>query len=184
LSCGQPATLSVTASGPGFLAFQWFSGVSGDRSNPVTGATGSTYTTPALGASAAFWVRVSNQFDAVSSTTATVTVNPSGNCLQAIYDATLKAPKCAVAGSVCDAGNLLVGRGTIVGGPELHQPNTILSSCPDGGEGVFHSDESIDGLRISTVDGSPIAPGKTVRVEVTVWAFDAEAVGRNSRPNY
>jgi hypothetical protein len=157
------------------LAFQWFAGVSGDRSTPIAGATSSTYTTPALGASASFWVRVSNQFDAVSSTTAAVTVTPSGNCLQAIYDATLKAPKCAVAGSVCDTGNLLVGRDTIAGGPEPNQPNTILDSCPDGNLGAFHLDESIDGLRVSTIDGSPIAPGKTIRVEATVFAFDVDA---------
>jgi len=174
VNCGQPATMSVTVSGTAPLTFQWFSGVSGNRSSAIQGATSSSYTTPALGATESFWVRVSNPFDAASSTTATVTVNPSPNCVQAAYDSTLKAPKCAVAGSVCDAGNLLVGRDNMAGGAEPNQPNTILNSCADGTMGTFHVDgESIDGLRVSSVDGTPFAPGKTARIEANVWAFDA-----------
>jgi hypothetical protein len=171
VSCGQPVTLSVGASGSPLLSFQWFSGASGNRSAPINGATSSVYVTPALGATASFWVRVSNPFDAASSATATVTVTPSPNCVQATYDATLKAPKCAVAGIVCDAGNLLLGRDTMSGGAEPNQPNTILNSCPDGTQGVFHTDESNDGLRVSTVDGTALSPGKTARIEATVWAF-------------
>jgi hypothetical protein len=173
VNCGQPVMLSVTASGTPPLAFQWFSGVSGDRLSPILGATSSTYTTPALGATESFWVRVSNPFDATSSTTATVTVTPGPNCVQAEFDPILKAPKCAVAGSVCDAGDLLVGRDNMAGGAEPNQPNTILNSCADGTRGIFHLDESLDGLRVSSVDGTPLAPGKTARIEARVWSFAA-----------
>ena len=68
----------------------------------------------------------------------------------AVYDATLKAPKCGVVGNACQSGTLLVGRDTmgsfLGGGPEPNQPNTINSACPDGTSGTFHSDESNDRL--------------------------------------
>lgn len=89
----------------------------------------------------------------------------------ASYDSTLKAPKCLGPGSVCDSGTLLNGRGDITGGAEPNQPNTIFNSCADNMVGSYHSDESIDRIRISTLDGSSFAPGKTVKIEVTVWAF-------------
>jgi len=88
----------------------------------------------------------------------------------ASYDATLKAPKCATPGSSCDSGpSLLLGRGAL--GPEPNQPNTINSSCADGASGTFHSDESNDRLKVFTTDGSNFAPGKSVTVQATVWAY-------------
>ena len=98
----------------------------------------------------------------------TVTAPPPPG--QAVYDATLKAPKCAAVGSVCDSGaSLLRGRAAL--GPEPSQPNTINSACADGTSGTFHSDESNDALRVATTDGSAFAPGKTVTVTATVWAY-------------
>lgn len=101
-----------------------------------------------------------------SSIDVNITVNNPG---VASYDATLKAPKCATVGNRCDSGTLLVGRATL--GPEPNQPNTINNSCPDGTSGSFHSDESNDKLRVSTTDSSLFAPGKTVTVQATVWAW-------------
>jgi uncharacterized protein (TIGR03437 family) len=57
---GRTATLSVIASGSPPLRYQWYAGGRGDTSSPISGATLSTFTTPALNASASFWVRVSN----------------------------------------------------------------------------------------------------------------------------
>jgi len=90
-------------------------------------------------------------------------VNPN-----AAYDATLRAPRCPVTAN-CRSGSLLLGRGPV--GPEPSAPNTILGSCQDGTSGTFHADESLDGLRIRTLDGSVLAPGKTVEVEAEVWAY-------------
>ena len=88
----------------------------------------------------------------------------------AVYDSTLKAPKCASVGSSCDSGaSLLLGRSSK--GPEPNYPNTINSSCADGTSGTFHSDESNDRLKIATTDGSNLAAGKTVTVTATVWAY-------------
>jgi hypothetical protein len=90
---------------------------------------------------------------------------------QAVYDSTFKAPKCGPT-SACDSGpTLLLGRDSMFGGPEPNQPNTINNSCPDGMSGSFHSDESLDRLKISSLDGMPFGPGKTVLIEATVWAW-------------
>ena len=89
----------------------------------------------------------------------------------AAYDALLKAPRCATLTGSCDSGGLLLGRGFLFGGAEPNEPNTINNSCVDGPAGTFHADESIDRLRVSTVDGGLFAAGKMVRVTATVWAF-------------
>ncbi|WAM23992.1 Ig-like domain-containing protein [Myxococcus sp. NMCA1] len=94
---------------------------------------------------------------------------PSGG---ATYDSTRKAPGCTQAGvASCDSGSLLVGRATL--GPESNAPNTLYSSCQDGTAGSFHADESLDRLKVSTLDGTALAAGKTVRIEATVWAWSA-----------
>jgi hypothetical protein len=87
----------------------------------------------------------------------------------AAYDAVLKAPRCSGPASGCDSGTLLVGSGTR--GPEPNQPNTIAGSCADGSGGTFHADESNDRVKVLTLDATPLAAGKTVRIEATVWAY-------------
>lgn len=75
VASGQTATLSVTATGTGPFGYQWYAGVSGSTTTPVTGATGSTHTTPPLSATSSYWVRVSNAYGGADSATATVTVS-------------------------------------------------------------------------------------------------------------
>jgi predicted extracellular nuclease len=74
---GQTATLTVAASGTGPLTYQWYAGTAGDTGTPV--GTGPSFTTPALVASATYWVRVSGPGGTVDSRTATVTVNTAPN---------------------------------------------------------------------------------------------------------
>jgi len=95
-----------------------------------------------------------------------LTVNNPG---AAVYDPTLKVPKCGTAGPLCNTGTLVKGRGPV--GPELNAPNTINNSCADGTGGVYQSDESLEALKVSTNDGTPFAAGKTVTIEAKVWAF-------------
>ena len=105
-------------------------------------------------------------------TTISLTVNSSVGLQTATYNSTLKAPACSGVGSGCDSGpSLLLGRDTMSGGAEPNQPNTINNSCADGTSGTFHSDESNDRLVIQTTDGSTLAPGKTITVSATVWAW-------------
>jgi leucyl aminopeptidase len=102
-------------------------------------------------------------------TSANVVVTVSNTSVTATYDTTRLAPKCTNVNAVCDSGTLLNGRNNL--GPEVNKPNTINGSCQDGSRGVYHSDESLDKLRVATVDGTPFAAGKQVRIEATVWAY-------------
>jgi hypothetical protein len=74
---GSTATLSVVATDATTtpLTYQWYLGVSGDVSSPISGATSSTYTTPALTGNTSYWVRVLNgTCTPADSATATVSV--------------------------------------------------------------------------------------------------------------
>jgi subtilisin family serine protease len=93
------------------------------------------------------------------------------NAVTAAFDDALGAPACAEVESFCDPGALLDGRGPV--GPEANAPNTLLASCDDGVLGAYHVDESLDGLKVSSVDGLPLAAGKRARIEARVWAYDA-----------
>jgi hypothetical protein len=147
--------------------------------NPVTPpANGSATSTLTLTASATATtgnatVTVTGTSGSLThSTTIALTVQSSTGTQTAVYDSTLKAPKCVNVASGCDSGpSLLLGRDTLAGGSEPNQPNTINSSCADGTSGTFHSDESNDRLVVATTDGSAFAAGKTVKVSATVWAY-------------
>jgi predicted outer membrane repeat protein len=69
-SRGLAAKFTVTATGYD-LRFQWYLGSSGDVSQPITGATTASYTTPELLATSHYWVSVSNLLGFVRSQTAT-----------------------------------------------------------------------------------------------------------------
>jgi M6 family metalloprotease-like protein len=71
---GQTATLRVSASGSGVLLYQWYRGVSGNMTAPISGATTPVYVTPALTATASYWVQVTNDCGTANSAAATVTV--------------------------------------------------------------------------------------------------------------
>jgi len=76
INFGGTATLSVAASGTAPLSYQWYSGKSGDVTNPIPGATGTSISIGLLPAGASFWVQVSNVVGSVNSNTATITVRP------------------------------------------------------------------------------------------------------------
>jgi large repetitive protein len=88
---------------------------------------------------------------------------------EAAYDRALSAPRCAEPGPVCDSGVTLAGRGPL--GPEPDAPNTLGGTCADGAAGRYGIDESVERLRVETLDGGPIAPGKTVRIDATFRAY-------------
>jgi subtilisin family serine protease len=67
------ASLSVVASGPGPFTYQWHQGPSG-MTNPIGGATASSFTTPALNGQTDYWVSVSNANGSTGSNTAHVSV--------------------------------------------------------------------------------------------------------------
>lgn len=67
-------TLQVAAGGSGPMNYQWYKGQSGDTSTAIPGATGSSYTTPALVQATSYWVRVSNAGGSSDSPTVVVSV--------------------------------------------------------------------------------------------------------------
>ncbi len=72
---GTAVTLDVVGgSGTQPFSYQWYEGVSGDTSRPVSGATGRTFATPSLNANTAYWVQVSNSVGSVNSDTAQMNV--------------------------------------------------------------------------------------------------------------
>ncbi|WP_375768928.1 Ig-like domain-containing protein [Archangium gephyra] len=86
----------------------------------------------------------------------------------ALFDPATQAPRCGQARTACDSGTLLDGRGPL--GPEAHAPNTLGASCTDGTAGTYHLDESLDALRVESVDGQVLTAGRQARIVATVWA--------------
>jgi hypothetical protein len=73
VNAGQPATLSVVASGTGTLMYQWYQGTSLSTATLITGATGASLTVTPV-ATASYLVKVSNACFSTASSTGTVTV--------------------------------------------------------------------------------------------------------------
>ncbi len=67
------ATLTVASSGTS-PSLQWYRGASGVTTNPISGATSTSFTTPNLASTTSYWVRVSNALGSANSAAATVTV--------------------------------------------------------------------------------------------------------------
>lgn len=74
IASGSATTLTVSATGFPAPTYQWYRGNRGDDSNPVSGATSASFTTPALAATTNYWVRVTNPGGSLDSETATVTI--------------------------------------------------------------------------------------------------------------
>ena len=74
LPSGSTTTLTVFATGPGTLEYQWYIGDSGVTTSPIEGAVEASYTTPALTVTTSYWVRVTNENGSADSATAVVEV--------------------------------------------------------------------------------------------------------------
>jgi hypothetical protein len=176
---GQDSTGTVTLSGP---APAGGSNVALTSSHPSVatvpaslaipaGESSGTFTVTTVGAVASVSVTITAGLNGTSRSAGLTVTEAPGN---ASFDPVLLAPRCNTVESFCDTGPTLVrGRDNMSGGAEPNAPNTILASCADGASGSFHSDESLDRLRISTTDGTALQAGKTVRIDATVWVFSA-----------
>jgi hypothetical protein len=136
----------------------------------AAGATSGTFSITTTSVSTPTLVTISGTYPTGVTKSATLTIAAPAN---AAFDSTLKVPRCTAVSSFCDTGaTLILGRDNISGGPELNTPNTLGATCADGTAGTFHSDESLDRLRIFTLDGTSLASGKQVQVDASVWAFN------------
>lgn len=87
---GATAALAVHATGSGPFSYQWYRGPRGSTWFPIAGATGDSYTTPAINGLNQFWVRIENGCGSVDSATIRVanaaarsrSVSRTGNGIQ------------------------------------------------------------------------------------------------------
>jgi hypothetical protein len=75
INSGGTTILTTTASGTPAPTFQWYVGTSGSTSNPVSGATSASFTTPPLNTTTNYWARATNSAGTADTNTATITVN-------------------------------------------------------------------------------------------------------------
>jgi hypothetical protein len=127
VTVGQTATFTVAATGPAPLAYQWRK-----NSLAITGATSSSYTTPATTSSengAQFTVVVGNSAGSVNSTAATLTVNPPP--LPTLSSLAL-SPSSVVGGLQSSTGTVTLNAPAPAGGVQLllSSSNTGVGSVP------------------------------------------------------
>lgn len=79
ITIGATATMTVTTSSATAVTYQWYQGAVGNTTNPIAGATGASYTTPALATTAEYWVRATNNCGSTNSAQAVITVE-GPNC--------------------------------------------------------------------------------------------------------
>lgn len=133
---GTTATLNVQASGTPAPSFQWYRGLKGDTSNPVGGATSSSFTTAALTATTSYWVRATNSEGSADSETATVTV------LQASTD----------------LASLALSTGTL--DPVFAASTTSYAvAVPSGTTSLTVTPTAVDTMATLTVNGATVASG-------------------------
>jgi hypothetical protein len=111
-------------------------------------------------------------------------VSSRGSCLlppmpevtvtTAKYDSTFNVPRCTAASESCSSGTLLDGRANIGPAEQGKSPNT-LKTCTDGANGSYHSDESLDAIKVSSAVGGLLTEGKLAEIEAQVYAYDENA---------
>jgi hypothetical protein len=116
VTVGRTATFSVTAAGTAPLSYQWQK-----NGTSIAGATSASYTTPATtlpDSGSTFRVIVSNSAGTVTSTSATLTVNPPGGGTLPSHWQDLDIGPVGVAGSATDSSGIFAiqGAGADIGG--------------------------------------------------------------------
>lgn len=135
LEAGETGVLSVAANGSGH-SFQWYRGVTGDRSDPIAGATNTTLSVSAPAESQDYWVEVTNPSGTRESQTAPVVLIKKGPGLRDTLFARQSISN--IGGSVVYDDNrvLQVSGVNLV----LHSnEGSILASVSDASDAFFHS---------------------------------------------
>ncbi len=111
--------------------------------------------------------------NATDSRAITVTV---GNPGIAHLDGALGVARCETLAASCDSRDLVRGRASL--GPERHAPSALRDPCDtdpagcvchDGEIGQYLVDESIERIRITSLDGQSLATGGGARIDVDVF---------------
>jgi len=93
LSVGSGATLNVSLAGSVPMTFQWYTGDSGDASNPIAGQTNTSYAAGPFNTAGTFkfWLKATNSCGTVNSSTIVITV-----ACPAVLPPSVAAPPAAV----------------------------------------------------------------------------------------
>ena len=149
------------------------SGDFGSSTSTSFGSCGSTSPTKSPTPNPTLSPITENPTDSPSSkpTNSPVSLPPPGTDDEfAVYDPANGAPNCEVVGKSCSSGNLLVGRFGLSGGSEPNSSNT-LDTIGDGSSGTYQSDESLDMITVSSLNGGPLMAGELFNIKVDVWAW-------------
>ena len=92
----------------------------------------------------------------------------------ATYDSALGVPRCVNSVESCSSGALLKGRASLGPKEEGNSPNT-LQTCSDGSNGSYHTDESVDVVKVSSTNGQNLKSGETAEIEAAVYSYDNNA---------
>ena len=146
VTAGQSATFSVAATGTAPFSYQWYKNAA-----MITGATSSSYTTPATSTSGSgdvYDAVVSNSAGSVTSASATLTVNAAPT-----YSLSVNPPSLAF-GSIAVGANLTIPSTlTNTGNANVTISNVTISGAGFGASGVS--------------SGQILAPGQTASLSVT-----------------
>lgn len=165
----ESVTLSATAEGTGPISFQWYLGNSGDISNPISGATSPTYTTPPLtGVSHRFWVRATNPVGNTDSPTATITLT------QPPTIATQPAGATVLEGNTANLSVTATGSGTL--SYQWYQGPTGNTSTPIGTNAPALQTPPLTAntnfwVRVTNIYGSTDSQAATITIIPRIPAF-------------
>ncbi|MBI5770412.1 MAG: immunoglobulin domain-containing protein [Verrucomicrobia bacterium] len=171
---GATASLSVTAAGSA-PTFQWYAGLSGDTSSPVSGATSASFTTPTITTPRNFWVRVTSGTTTVDSATARVASNSAAPVISAHpADLALNAGQIAVF-SVTATGNGALAYQWLRNGIAIPSATSISYSIATASraDADYYSAAVSDGFGNTTVSNAarltvaPNAYPQSTRVDAT-----------------
>jgi Domain of unknown function (DUF4082)/Bacterial Ig domain/Putative Ig domain/Immunoglobulin domain len=197
VATGQTATFSVTASGTAPLAYQWKK-----NGTAISGATASSYTTPATSSSdngAAFTVVVSNASGSATSNAASLTVNAASSTLQittsslpgatlsGAYNATLAASggttpySWSLSSGSLPTGLSLSSSGSLTGTPSILGSFPFTVQVKDAAAHTASSNFSINVVNpVASVRITSPANGATVSSTVNVSGTASDTVSVSS----
>ena len=77
---GSSTTLTIAAAGTAPLSYQWYTGTSGNLTNPIAGATTASVTVTPAATISTYWVHVSNSCNPIGVNSVTGVVTISASC--------------------------------------------------------------------------------------------------------
>ena len=190
LTPGVPTIGTVTVTGPNQLQVTWTAGSPAGATYNIYRANGAcpggAYALVKNGLAASPWIDTSvvggNSYSyKVTAVDGTGTCeSPVSGCAwgtacgptAAVYNATYKAPACAIVSTSCDTGSSILH---CKGASEPNYPNTVNRSCPDGGGGSCGHDESVEQISIASNDTLCLEAGKVVTVKAVFNCSDASS---------